>query len=180
MPTLERRIAAELRATQGRKLAGYAAVFNVRTDIMGMFTEVIAPGAFQRSLASTADVVGLVDHDPGKLLARTRSHTLRLREDARGLAFELDVPDTTLGRDVLALAERGDIGGASFGFRVPKGGDSWEGDDRTLRNVELVDISIVNAWPAYDGTSVAARARRPRSIPLALAGRYLELKGGGR
>ena len=178
MGEIERRSAAELRATQGRKLAGYAAVFNTRADIMGIFTESIAPGAFAATLASGNDVVGLVDHDASRLLARTRSGSLRLAEDARGLSFELDVPDTTLGRDVLALAERGDIGGASFGFRVPKGGDEWHGDDRTLRNVELVDISIVNAWPAYPETTVQARMRNTKHashLPLTLAGRYIGL-----
>ena len=52
MGEIERRSAAELRATQGRKLAGYAAVFNTRADIMGIFTESIAPGAFAATLAS--------------------------------------------------------------------------------------------------------------------------------
>ena len=50
-------------------------------------------------------------HDPSRLLARTKSGTLRLEEDSKGLRFELDLPDTTEGRDLLALAERGDIGG---------------------------------------------------------------------
>jgi uncharacterized protein len=52
------------------------------------------------------------------VLARTRSGTLRLAEDSKGLAFDLDVPNTSFGRDVLELAERGDIGGASFAFTV--------------------------------------------------------------
>lgn len=170
----ERRAATELRVA-GRKLTGYAAVFGVRADILGLFSEEIAPGAFRRSLSANADVVGLVDHDPSLLLARTRSGTLRLAEDSRGLQFELDVPDTQLGRDMLALAERGDLGGASFGFRVPKGGDSWDGDYRTLRDVDLVDISVVNAFPAYPQTSVSARSRGVRRLPLALAKRRLSL-----
>ncbi|MGA7454558.1 MAG: HK97 family phage prohead protease [Rhodoplanes sp.] len=173
--TTERRAATELRVA-GRKLVGHAAVFGARADILGMFTEEVAPGAFTRSLAANADVVGLVDHDPSMLLARTRSGTLRLAEDARGLSFELDLPDTQLGRDTLALAERGDIGGASFGFRVPKGRDSWHRDHRTLRDVDLVDISIVNSFPAYPQTTVQARMRgRVLSLPLALAKRRLAL-----
>lgn len=53
---IERRAAVELRAVAGRKLQGYAAVFNTRADIMGLFTETVAPGAFAASLASGTDM----------------------------------------------------------------------------------------------------------------------------
>ena len=79
--------------------------------IADTFHESIASTAFRDSLASGADILALVDHDAGRLLARTSSGTLRLGTDSRGLHFELDLPETTLGRDVLALAERRDLGG---------------------------------------------------------------------
>jgi hypothetical protein len=168
---IERRhLALELRAdVAGRKLAGYAARFSTPAEIEGgSFTESIRSGAFRASLASGTDVLALVDHSPEKLLARTRSGTLRLREDGKGLAFELDVPATTLGNDVLAMVERGDMGGMSFGFRVAAGGDHWP-DNRTreLRQVELVEVSVVHAFPAYEGTSVAARHRKGSAIMAA-------------
>jgi len=156
METERRAAAAEIRAA-GRRLEGWAATFGAEARI-GTFTETIAPGAFAASLADGSDKLALVDHDPGKLLARTRSKTLRLTEDERGLSFSLDVPDTQLGRDVLALAERGDLGGMSFAFKVrPNGGERWSGDRRELRAVDLAEVSIVLAWPAYPDTSVAAR-----------------------
>ena len=65
------------------------------------------------------------------MLARTKSGTLRLSEDSRGLAFDLDIPDTQAGRDILALAERGDIGGASFGFVATD--EEWSGQRREVR-----------------------------------------------
>ena len=153
--TLERRQAIELRAT-GRRLEGYAATFNTDARI-GSFVETILPGAFRSALAG--DVLALLDHDTGKVLGRTRSGTLRLSEDTRGLAFSLDLPDTAAGRDAIALAERGDLGGMSFGFNVPKGGESWQGERRTLRTVMRKEISIVSAWPAYAGTEIALRHR---------------------
>ncbi len=154
----ERRAAIEVRAVAGRRLEGYAAVFSTPAPI-GPFFEVIRPGAFRASLLNPArDTLALVDHDEGRLLGRTSSGSLRLLEDARGLAFALDVPDTTLGRDVLALAERGDLGGASFGFRVLD--EVWPAaNQRELRAVELLEISIVHSWPAYAQTSVTARSR---------------------
>ncbi|WP_458096230.1 HK97 family phage prohead protease [Roseomonas sp. WA12] len=153
---LERRAATELRAA-GRRLEGYAAVFGSPAKI-GSFTETIMPGAFRAALASRADILALVDHDPGRLLARTASGTLRLNEDSRGLHFSLDVPDTGLGRDILALAERRDLGGMSFTFR-PKD-EAWPATDRReLRAVDLLEVSVVQAFPAYSATTVEARHR---------------------
>lgn len=173
LPVERRAAVQELRAS-GRRLAGYAATFGAEAQI-GRVREIIAPGAFSRSLSG--DVLALLDHDAGKVLGRTRSGSLRLSEDTRGLAFDLDLPDTQAGRDVLALAERGDLGGMSFGFIVPAGGESWDGERRTLKRVDLREISIVSAWPAYPDTTIALRAmtrlterdRRDRALKLAEA-----------
>jgi HK97 family phage prohead protease len=156
---MERRAVIELRAVSGsRRLEGYAATFGTPARI-GNFTETIKPGAFRASLArNDADILALVDHDPARLLARTRSGTLRLAEDSKGLHFELDVPDTQLGRDVLTMAERHDLGGMSFGFRPVD--EAWPTrETRELHKVDLVEVSVVHAHPAYASTSVAARAR---------------------
>lgn len=154
--TLERRGAAGAVSAKGRHLVGYAARFGVQTNI-GSFRERIAPGAFADTLASGRDILALVDHDPKALLGRTRSGTLKLTEDADGLAFDLALPDTRAAADLLALAERGDIGGMSFGF-VAKD-DHWTGDLRELRAVELHEISVVQSWPAYEQTSINVRSR---------------------
>jgi HK97 family phage prohead protease len=166
---IERRRAAALAVAPGHKLTGYAAVFGEETRVAG-FTEVIRPGAFKNALAGR-DVLCLIDHDPARLLARTKSGTLRLEEDTKGLRFELDIPDTSEGRDILTMAERGDLGGMSFGFTVEKGGETWQGKRRELRAVVLHEISVVHSWPAYEGTSVEPRAKTPRLIA---ALRYLE------
>lgn len=143
-------------AEKGKTVAGYAAVFNSETDIGGYFREVIAPGAF--SDAVSGDVRALVDHDSGRVIGRTKAGSLRLSEDDTGLAVEIDMPDTTDGRDLSALIERGDISGMSFGFIVTK--QSWDetGDTpiRTIEKVELHEVSIV-AFPAYPDTSIAMR-----------------------
>ena len=171
--TVERRAFPEIRAV-GRRLEGYAATFGSEAR-MGTFVETIEPGAFATAIGG--DVLALLDHDTGKVLGRTRSGTLRLSEDTRGLAFSLDIPDTQAGRDVLALSERGDLGGMSFGFKVPKGGEHWTGNRRSLRTVGLMEISVVSAWPAYPDTELALRAmqhgaeaqRRRRALVLAEA-----------
>ncbi|OYZ14330.1 MAG: primosome assembly protein PriA [Sphingomonadales bacterium 28-64-96] len=173
---VERRAAVLEVRTSGRRLVGHAAVFDTPTTI-GNFRERVAPGAFRATLARGQDVLALVDHDPGRLLGRTGNRTLRLAEDARGLAFELDLPETSLGADILALASRGDLGGMSFGFKVAPGGERWQGAERTLIGVELREISIIQAMPAYEGTEIsvrtsaglAERERRQRALKLAEA-----------
>ena len=165
----KRAIGFEIR-TDGRRLEGYAAVFNERAEV-GSFTEVILPGAFRTSLSRGRDILGLVDHDQSKILGRTRSGTLHLSEDQRGLAFVLDVPETQLGHDILALAGRGDLGGMSFGFLPNPGGERWNNERRELIDVELHEISVISAWPAYAGTSVQPRNHTPRR---ALARRFME------
>lgn len=142
----------------GQTLAGYAAVFGGEADIGGSFREVIAPGAFTQTL-KTADVRAYFDHDRGRVLGRMSAGTLRLTEDARGLAVEIDLPDTTDGRDVRTLIERGDITGMSFGFIVRH--DEWDETSnpptRTIHAVELREVSVVSE-PAYGDTSIALRS----------------------
>ncbi|WP_420004391.1 HK97 family phage prohead protease [Arenibacterium sp. LLYu02] len=152
----------ELRA-KGRRLEGYAALFGSEARIGAGIVETIAPGAFSRTLAQRADILALVDHDPTRVLARTRSGSLRLSEDTRGLNFDMDVPDTQVGRDVLTLAERGDLGGMSFGFEALD--ERSDGVRRELRVVDLFEISVVSAFPAYEGTVINARSL-VRSFPL--------------
>lgn len=140
-----------------RTLAGYAAVFNSEASIGGYFREVIAPGAFAETL-KTADVRALVDHDSGRLIGRKSNGTLRLSEDKRGLKVEIDLPDTSDGRDVAALVERGDMDGMSFGFMVTH--DEWdETQDPPIRTIHAVNLREVSAvtFPAYDDTSLALR-----------------------
>lgn len=139
-------------------VAGYAAVFGEVADIGGYFQEVIARGAFTNSLRS-ADVRAYFDHDRGRVLGRTSSGTLRLREDQKGLAVEIDLPDTTDGRDVKALIERGDVSGMSFGFYVlrQEWDETTDPPKRTILEVELREVSIVSE-PAYDGATIALRS----------------------
>jgi HK97 family phage prohead protease len=163
MAGIERRAAIELRAGGGKtpRLVGYAAVFDSPSQDLGGFTEIVKPGAFTRTLKSDRDPLALVQHMPQLVLGRRSAGTLRLTQDTRGLAFEIDVPDTTTARDLLVSVERGDVNGASFAFSTPKGGDVWQvrGDKvlRELRDVDLHEITVTPV-PAYSDTSVARRA----------------------
>src|SRR3546814_18573527 len=119
MEQLEIRSSGAVRATAGR-LEGYAAVFNAEAALPG-FHEVIRAGAFAKSLQAGQNVRALYHHRDAELLASTRSGTLTLKEDHHGLAFSLSIPDTSYGRDLAVLVERGDVAGCRFGFRVNDG-----------------------------------------------------------
>lgn len=155
---------------KGRTLYGYAARFNSETSV-GDFAEVIRPGAFSRTLSAptAANIRAIYEHDNKALLGKVGSSTLRLKEDADGLAFELDLPDTTLGRDLAELVKRGDVSGCSFGFIPTK--ETWLDNLRELRDVDLHEITLT-ASPAYPETSVQVRSKS--GTKLEHARRYLE------
>jgi HK97 family phage prohead protease len=160
--TLERRATSsppELRANDsGKVAAGYAALFNTKTDIGGYFTETILPGAFDETIR-TSDVRALIDHDTGRVIGRSSAKTLRLKEDDKGLSVEIDLPDTSDGRDLAVQLDRGDISGMSFGFKVTH--DEWDETGaipaRTIHKVDLYEVSAV-AFPAYDDATIALRS----------------------
>ena len=159
--TFEIRSGGDLRAVSANKLSGYAAVFNTLSQDLGGFVEKIRAGAFARSLKDGAPVRALYEHDNNKLLGNTRSGTLKLSEDQKGLRFELDLPATSYAQDLAILVERGDINGMSFGFMVPPGGDNWEVRSGVLTR-DLIDVQLseitVTANPAYLDTEVAKRS----------------------
>lgn len=142
-----------------RRLAGYAAVFDSLSVVMWGFRERLAAGAFAEGLANGDDVRALWNHNTDFVLGRTKNRTLNLTEDATGLAFELEPPDTQLARDLVASVARGDVDQMSFGFVVLE--DQWDLDAdeqmiRTIRKVKLYEISPVT-FPAYNATSVGLR-----------------------
>ena len=145
----------------GMHLEGYAALFDSRSENLGGFTETIAPGAFRASLKSRNDVKLLWNHNTDAVLGSTRSGTLSLNEDSRGLRVVATLPNTTHGRDASELVKRGDVTGFSFGFSLPnRGGDSWsdDGTERVLKSVRLHEVSLV-AFPAYPETNGTATVR---------------------
>lgn len=164
--TVERRVnnvEFDIRAgeasSDGMSFTGYAAVFNSPSEPLP-FTEIIKGGAFQRSLKSRNEIKLFMNHNTDVVLGSSRAGTLRLTEDSRGLLAEADLPDTTAGRDLSVLMQRGDVNSMSFGFSVPPRGDSWseDGATRELHQVRLHEVSIVTGFPAYQATTASVRS----------------------
>lgn len=162
-PIDERRTIAysnlEFRASDsGKNIIGYAAVWDSPSEPMP-FTEYVKRGAFTKTLKDGADVRLLIDHE-GVPLARTKSGTLALEEDERGLRVEAELdPMNPDAARVISAMKRGDMSQMSFAFRTIK--DSWSNDGATreLREVQLYDVSVVT-YPAYEETIAELRNRQ--------------------
>jgi len=154
----------EERAKDGAKsttLVGYAALFDVETDIAGLFREKIAKGAFSDAIASS-DIHALFNHDEDHVLGRMKAGTLKIEEDEKGLKVEISPPDTQLARDMIASMKRGDVDQMSFAFSMQGGKQSWDDSvEPPLRTIEkfgeLYDVSVVTRG-AYPTTEVAVRS----------------------
>lgn len=142
-------------------IRGYGAKFNSLSDPLGGFREQIAPGAFDGVLED--DVRSFFNHDMNCILGRTVSGTLRIASDDIGLAYEVDLPDTQVARDLIISMDRGDITQSSFAFCVAPNGDTWDENEdgvivRTITKISrLYDVSPVSI-PAYPDTSAATRS----------------------
>lgn len=146
-------------------ITGYAAKYNVRSTLLGNFREEIKPGAFDRALREqTHPVVALWNHDSNQVLGSTRSGTLAVETDDTGLRYSVEIPDTTLGRDLSVLIARGDVWGSSFAFVLNQPhGESWAEEDgqavRYVHEVEGVyDVSPVLS-PAYEDATASVVMR---------------------
>ncbi len=157
---------AELREdTSGLNFSGLSAVYDTLTDL-GPFREQIARTFFTKTLKDKADVKLLVNHD-GVPLARTKSGTLELRSEEKGLRAStpegkpLDAANPTV-QELASAMRRGDIDQMSFAFQAIQ--DEWDDEPedggtpiRTLKEGKLFDVSVVT-YPAYEDTSAEVRS----------------------
>lgn len=153
---METRTGTLTQAQAPMKLEGYALVFEVPAQI-GNYEEIISRGALEG--ADFSDVVLFYNHDTSRIpLART-PNTLTLSVDDTGLRFSAELPNTTDGRSIYESVKRGDLRGCSFAFTIADGGDSWDGNTRTISKIEKIFECSICPFPAYDTTSVEARTK---------------------
>ena len=191
LPALERRnYSFEVRAEQdeqhGAIITGRPVVYSSKTDIGGMFAEIIEPGALDGT--DLTDVRFLVNHDTSMIpLARSRNNnensTMQLMPNESGLEMRANV-DTDNNGDARALysaAERGDISGMSFMFSVAD--EWWENldSDYPTRHVtkiaSIVEVSAVT-FPAYPDTEINARGGALESTRAALESARSKARNG--
>jgi HK97 family phage prohead protease len=149
---------AEADADGQRTFSGYAAIWNSASAGLP-FEERIAPSAFKRSLARASAgqkiISFLFGHDETRALATTASGRLQLTEDETGLRVEakLDPADPDAAKVISMLTHESAAAGMSFGFQKVQ--DSWDGNQRTIKEANLFEVSILAAGgqtPAYPAT----------------------------
>lgn len=151
---------------ESRHIVGYSVVYNTPSVDLGGFREIISPTAINQELINRSDIIMNYQHSDTMILARSRNGegTLQLSITDRGLMFEFDMPNSSLGDQILESIHRGDISTCSFAFSLPDNDtcETWErtndGIIRTIHEIgQLYDCAIVtNA--AYPATSVSARS----------------------
>jgi HK97 family phage prohead protease len=149
---------AEADADGQRTFTGYAAIWNSASAGLP-FEERIAPSAFKRSLARASAgqkiISFLFGHDETRALATTASGRLQLTEDETGLRVEakLDPADPDAAKVISMLTHESAAAGMSFGFQKVQ--DAWDGNQRTIKEANLFEVSILAAGgqtPAYPAT----------------------------
>lgn len=161
-------IRAEKDEKRGTYIVGKPIVYESKTDIDGLFCEVIHKGALDK--ADLRDVRFLVNHDLSKIpLARSRRNNenstmqLKVVNDGMDIRVNLDTENNADARALYSAVERGDISGMSFMFGVSD--EEWEGLDteyptRHIRGISCVlEVSAVT-FPAYEDTEISARNRQ--------------------
>lgn len=145
----------EIRSADGKlTLSGVAIRYGARSRDLGGFRERIMPGAATEAIQK-GDILALDEHRHDRYLGRMSNATLRLFDTAAELRYEVDLPDTQVGREVAALAERKDYKGSSFGFRANVKTVKWSKDDdgtalRSVHGFTLVRDVGPTITPAYD------------------------------
>ena len=163
----KRTVNLEIRSTnvEERKLEGYAAVFNENYTLLRdrdgkEFYERVMPGAFKDTIKErTDDICMLINHDWNKVVGRSNSN-LTLEEDEKGLRFELTIPNTTDGNDLLENVKIGLIRGCSFGFNIKDEETRWDEKRNFYRDITKVELFEITATPipAYADTEISARS----------------------
>lgn len=149
---------AEADADGQRTFTGYAAIWNSASAGLP-FEERIAPNAFKRSLSRASAgqkiISFLFGHDETRALATTASGRLQLTEDETGLRVQakLDPADPDAAKVISMLTHESAAAGMSFGFQKVQ--DTWDGNQRTIKEANLFEVSILAAGgqtPAYPAT----------------------------
>ena len=164
-----REYAPHLAEEGSRKVEGYAIVFNQHSRQLydkaskKVFTETIDPRAVTKMFLDEQDIKMLYNHSNDMLLARSTfgMGTMSYEIDEYGVKYSFEMPNTTVGNDVLELIRRGDVWGCSFAFTYAKDGvrdEKRNGQNyRTVIQMASIDDFSIVVDPAYLGTYVSTR-----------------------
>lgn len=169
-------IVIETRASGREAIRGLAIPYNRLSLDLGGFRERILPGSFDKVLnrqRGRGEILSYYNHNSDMLLGRESAGTLEIIADDRGISYVVEPPDTSAGRDVLALVRSRNLRGSSFAFTVSqKGGERFTNDEngKAVREIVeasgLYEVGPVNV-PAYGSATSAVVAQRSYAAWLA-------------
>jgi HK97 family phage prohead protease len=129
--------------------------YNSKSVEMWGTTEIIDRSAFNKTLNDKSEVRALWNHNDNHILGSTKSKTLVLENSENGLICRCELPNTSYANDLYEIIDRGDVKTMSFGFTPVKWQEDDKGKLRTLKEVQLHEVSYGVTYPAYkDTTSV--------------------------
>lgn len=171
----------EIRSSNEAVISGYVNAVERDSRIMPKgkgatavrsFVERVRAGTFDKAIKRGTPIELRFNHD--KIIGDTTSN-LELYEDNIGLYARAIISDT----EVIEKAQRGELRGWSFGFISE--GESWdkegELDRRTLEDIDLKEVSILDKTPAYFGTSVEVRGEESNVFETRGIARNIKLIG---
>lgn len=124
----------DVKSTQEGLIEGYGSIYG-NVDLGG---ELVERGAFDETLASGKKIKMLYQHDQRKVIGVWDSVTT----DEKGLKMVGRIAtNTTLGKDVAALAAMGAIDGLSIGFKTDQ--DEVKNNVRHILKADLWEVSVV-------------------------------------
>ena len=151
------------------RISGYAAVFNVKTNLFENYYEKIDKSAFDS--ADLSEVVLRYNHEDSQLiLASTKNNTLKLSVDNFGLKVEAELIDNQFNADMYKLIQAGAIDKMSFAFSYDPDSSEWIfTDEKSIEIIKKIDkvfdVSIVD-FPQYQETSIHAFKKVMRSYKI--------------
>lgn len=155
-------VTAEIRAVEegGKKYLRGLIPYNSKSEDMG-FIEIIAPGAFTKSIMESKQIFALWNHDDRQVLGNTANGTLKFEDTPAGLIPIVELNDTSYARDAWEQVQTGNVRTMSFGFSSVKEDYDYTKDQtiRYLHEVRLYEVSYGVPFPAYAETLSVAEVR---------------------
>jgi HK97 family phage prohead protease len=138
---------------EGKKFIEGIIPYNSKSVPMWGVTEIIDRAAFNKTLKDKSEIRALFNHNDSFILGSTKSGTLNLENTDDGLICRCELPNTSYANDLWEIVSRGDVKTMSFAFRPIKWQDAENGKLRTLKEVQLEEVSYGVTFPAYPETN---------------------------
>jgi HK97 family phage prohead protease len=161
---------------EGKKYIEGLIPYDSKSVQMWGITEIIDRAAFNKTLKDEKEIRALWNHNDNYVLGSTKSGTLNLENTDTGLICRCELPNTTYANDLYEIVSRGDVKTMSFGFRPVKWQDTENGKLRTLKEIDLKEVSYGVISPAYPETNSITYMRgfMKRKIDIEVINEILE------